>query len=105
MKTTANFNEFSNICKNIAAELDTIVKIKNYENYGFAQVSFMTDNFGGTYAIFKFDHKTKEVKWYEFGNEKTISDEHQLRMFIKLNLNKMLEERDLDEIYNKINAE
>ena len=103
--TTVNFNEFTNICKNIANDLNTMVEVKDYSKHGWAQVVFMTDKFGGTYAIFHFDTNTNEVKMQGLVKDTVIRNEEQLRMTVKFNLNKMLENRDITEIYERINDE
>ena len=59
--TSMNFNELTNICKNIASDLHTMVEIDDYKEYGWAAIAFMTDKFGGTYINLHFDHKTGEV--------------------------------------------
>ena len=101
-----SFNDFVNTCKTIATNLDTMVEIKEYSNYGWGQVSFMTDKFGGTYVCLHFDMKTgKVINWFGHKDAREINDLSFLSYFVKNEMEKMLKARNLKEIYNQINNE
>lgn len=101
-----SFNEFANTCKEIAANLGTIVEVKEYKNYGWGQVSFKNDNFGGTYVCLHFDMKTNKVtNWYGSNHAREISDLSFLSYFVKSEMEKNLKERNQSKVYDMINEE
>lgn len=103
---TENFQEFVKVCKTIGNNLNTIVEVKDYSQYGFGQVSFMTDRFGGTYVCLHYDMNNKEVvNWYGEKNERRINDISFLSYFVKDEMKKALKGRNLDEVYESVNAE
>lgn len=104
--TTANFNEVVNICKSIADELNTMVEVDNYAEYGWASIAFMTDNFGGTYVNLHFDHKTGEiVNWYGSKNARKVENVAQLKMMVKYYMKKELKARNMSELADFINSQ
>lgn len=104
--TSMNFNELTNICKNIASELHTMVEVDDYKEYGWAAIAFMTDKFGGTYINLHFDHKTGEViNWYGHKNARKVETVDQLKMMVKYYMKKELKARDLDGLYDFINSQ
>ena len=56
-----SFNELANICKIIAVGYNTMCEIKEYPQYDFAQICYMTDKFGGTYTILHYDYGTGKL--------------------------------------------
>lgn len=105
-QATENFQEFVKVCKTIGNNLNTIVEVKDYSQYGFGQVSFMIDHFGGTYVSLHYDMSTKEVvNWYGEKSERRINDISGLSYFVKDEMQKMLKKRNLDEVYENINTE
>ena len=106
MKTLNDFNEFANICKTIANNLQTMVKISDQSKYGWMSVSFMTDNFGGTYVHLHYDLNTgKVINWFGSKDAREINDISFLSYFVKSEMEKMIKARDQKEIYDFINDE
>jgi len=93
-------------CKCLAAFLETHVDIKEYNDYGWAQIAFKTDNFGGVYTILHYDFGTGNLR-KDFGTEKEldISRLCDLYQIVKDDLERELKERDLNYISEMINAE
>ena len=90
----------------IAERLHTMVKVNVYEKYGWAQVAYMTDAFGGTYAIFHVDLNTGEtVLNYHEKNELTIENFEMFEKIVKENMEEMLKNRDMNYITEMINSE
>lgn len=101
-----NYKDLVFACKCLAAFLQTHVEIKEYNEYGWAQIVFMTDKFGGSYTILHYDFGTGNLR-KDFGtdNELDIDCLSTLYKVVKEDLEKMLKERDLDYISECINAE
>ncbi len=103
---TSNFNDFANTCKTIANNLHTMVEVKDYSKYGWGQVSFMTDAFGGTYVCLHFDMNTGKVtNWFGSKDAREINDLSFLSYFVSSEMKKMIKARNLREIYDRINDE
>lgn len=69
-----NFNEFVEMCEDIAERMDCSCKVKEYHRYGFNTVSLETDAFGGTFVCFNYDLKTGEiVAWKGEKDETSIN--------------------------------
>lgn len=101
-----NFSDFANTCKIIANNLHTMVEVKDYSQYGFGKVAFMTDKFGGTYVFLHFDMETGHItNWYGHPEAREINDLSFLSYFVKSEMEKMLKSRDLEEISDRINTE
>ena len=101
-----SFNEFSKFSTDFAKELHTMVDIKDYPEWGFGVVAFMTDKFGGTYAILNYDYKTKELKIDEtYGWMKTMKNKNVLKNIVMYQKAMMERNRNLEEIYDRINEE
>lgn len=93
-------------CENIARELHTMMEAKRYDEYGCASVAFMTDKFGGVYVHLHYDLNTnKVVNWYGMKNEAEITDLQQLKELVRVEREKLLEERDMESIYEQVNSE
>ena len=105
MNTT--YLTFVMYCENIAKELHTIMETKKYDKYGWASVDFMTDKFGGgVYVHLHYDLNTnKIVNWYGMKNETEITDLQQLKELVRVERDKLLEERDMESIYEQVNNE
>ena len=100
------FDSFVQLCKTIADDLQTIVEVKEYREYGWAGIAFMTDHFGGIYINFHYDLKTdKVVNWYGHKDAEEITDYKLLPNFVKEKMNKELKSRDFEALYEMINAE
>ena len=103
MKT---FNDFASLCKTIADNLHIMVEVKDYSKYGFGQASFMTDVFGGTFVCLHFDMKTCQItNWFGCEDERRINDIGFLSYFIKDEMKKMNNARNIEEINDRINEE
>lgn len=101
-----NFNEFAKVCKEIAKNLNTMVEVTNYWEYGWGQVAFMTDPFGGTYMCLHYDMKTGQVtNWYGTKDERRVNDIPGLSYYVKDEMKKMLKARNLEKVSELINAE
>ena len=106
MTTTMNFNELTNVCKNLASDLHTMVEVSDYTEYGWSAISFMTDKFGGTYVNLHFDHKTGEVvNWYGSKKARKVESIDQLKMMVKYYMKKMLKARDMKALSDFINSQ
>lgn len=92
--------------KTVANKLHTLMDIKIYPEYGFSTVSYMTDMFGGTYAHFHIDLNTG-VTTIDYGTPQVLTIENikMLEEITESRMNKMLEDRDLNNIYKLINSE
>ena len=80
-----NFNELTNICKNIASDLHTMVEIDDYKEYGWAAIAF--------------------INWYGHKNARKVETVDQLKMMVKYYMKKELKARDLDGLYDFINSQ
>ena len=101
-----NIEDYFVIYNEIAEKFHTIVKINVYKKYNWAQVAYMTDMFGGVYAIFHIDLNTGVTIYDYHGNDELKIDNFEMfEMIVKEKMNKMLESRDLDYIYDMINSE
>ena len=101
-----NFVNFVNICKEIANNLQTICEVKEYAEYGWAAIAFMTDKFGGTYINLHYDLQTnKIVNWYGHKDAREIKDVSFLSYFVRDEMNKELKSRNLNAIHEMVNAE
>jgi len=100
------FEQFTIICKDIAEKLQTMCEVKEYRRYGWASIAFMTDKFGGTYINLHYDLQTNEiVNWYGHKNAQEIKDISFLSYFVKDELEKEQKARNLNQIYEMVNAE
>ncbi len=103
---TTIFDNFVKQCKEIAKNLQTIIEVKEYPQYGWAAIAFMTDNFGGTYVNLHYDLKTnKIVNWYGSKDAREINDISFLSYFVKEEMKKEISKRNLTQVYELINAE
>lgn len=101
-----NYETFVQVCKDIANNLHTMMEVKEYKEYGWASIAFMTDKFGGVYVHLHYDLKTnKVVNWYGMQNETEITDLQQLKELVRVERDKLLKERDMESIYEQINNE
>ena len=93
-------------CKCLAAFLQTIVEIKEYPKYGWSSIVFMTDRFGGVYTILHYDFGTGNLK-KNFGTDKELDIDclRTLYQVVKGDLERILKERDFEDIYERINEE
>lgn len=99
-----NFNELRDFCLDIAKQLNTIVKFRAYDEYKFGNISFMTDQFGGTYVSLKYEFNKYDKVIDTFTNEEfdNIAD---LIIHITKKKEELESKRNLTEIYNQINSE
>ena len=101
-----NFNDFASTCKTIAENLHTMVDVKDYSDYGWGQVSFMIDNFGGTYVCLHFDMSTGNVtNWFGQKDAREINDMSFLSYFVKSEMEKMFKARNMQDVCDRINTE
>lgn len=101
-----SFESFSNLCKEIANNLHTMCEVKEYPEYGWAAIAFMTDKFGGTYVNLHYDLKTNEVvNWYGHKDERRINDLSFLSYFVKEEMKKEISKRNLSQVYEMVNDE
>ena len=101
-----SFTELTSICKNIANELHTMVDVNDYSHYGWQNISFMTDAFGGTYINLHYDNNTGVVtNWYGSEHARVIETIDQLKVMVKYYMKKMLKERNMEYISERINDE
>ena len=104
--TNMTFENFVSVCKEIANNLQTICEVKEYPEYGWAAIAFMTDKFGGTYINLHYDFQTNEiVNWYGHKDAREIKDISFLSYFVKNEMEKEMKARDLNAVYNMVNAE
>lgn len=93
-------------CKCLAAFLETLVEIREYKEYGWVSIVFMTDKFGGSYTNLHYDLGTGNLR-KDFGTDKELDIDclSTLYKVVKEDLEHMLEVRDLDYISECINDE
>ena len=99
-----NFKEFRDFSLSIAKQLHTIVKFREYEEFKQCIVSFMTDQFGGTYVSlnYKFNNPHKVIDTFTNEEFDNISD---LIIHITKKKEDMEAKRDLNNIYYQVNSE
>lgn len=103
MKT---FEEFRVVCEMIADELHAMIEVKEYREYNWCSIVFMTDKFGGNYASFHYDLRTGVItNWYGYPDEKKINGIGELLKIVQESKEEMERNRDLDAIYDRINEE
>lgn len=91
--------------KEIANILETEFEARHYEQYGYNTYSFMTDRFGGTYVHFHHDLKTDVLTdWYGRKEAQVVRLEMAM-IYVSKKLDEFKKVRNLDEIYEQINAE
>ena len=101
-----SFESFSNLCKEIANNLHTMCEVKEYPEYGWAAIAFMTDKFGGTYINLHYNLHTNEIiNWYGHKNAREIKDISFLSYFVRSEMEKEMKARDINAVYEMINAE
>lgn len=101
-----NFNQFRTACEFIARQQHTFVETREYPEYGWASVAFMTDHFGGVYVNLHYDLKTCEVvNWYGSKMQLAVTTLKQLRELVERERVKLLKSRNLAHICEMINAE
>ena len=93
-------------CKCLAAFLETHVDVKEYREYGWAQIAFKTDNFGGVYTILHYDFGTGNLR-KDYGTEKELDIDRLSTLYkiVKEDLEHELQVRDFDALSDFINAE
>ena len=99
-------NEIIAKAEQVATKLNTMIEVRDYTEYGdWTSISFMTDKFGGTYVHINLNNETlRMINW--FGRpEQTEVDPDFLEELVRVELAKALKERDLDAIYDQVNAE
>lgn len=101
-----NYPDLVLACKCLAAFLKTNVDIKEYIYYGWAQIAFKTDNFGGVYTILHYDFGTGNLR-KDFGTEKELDIDclSTLYEIVKEDMEKMLEARDMEAVSDFINSQ
>lgn len=107
MEMIRNFNEFSTVCKVIAGQLHTMVECDWLPEYKIGYVTFMTDKFGGSYALLHYDYFTNVVTYFK-GHptmEREIQTYQDLFETVQEDMYNMMENRDLEAIGEMINAE
>ena len=101
-----NLSELVEACEELAEELQTNCEREDYPQYGWTNISFYTDKFGGTYVNLHYDHNTGVVtNWYGSEYAYEVNSKKFLRSLVKRELYRELKDRDLDYIYEMINAE
>ena len=100
------FDLFVSICKLIAQEQHTLEDHREYHEYRWGAVWFMTDKFGGTYAQFHYDLTTGTVT-YAKGQpeEEEVTTLQRLVEIINTQRRRLLRVRDLGAVYARINEE
>lgn len=97
-----DYSEF----QEIAERLHTMVDVKIYTEYNFAQVTYMTDKFGGSYASYHIDLSTGVVTLnYGYNDAHIMSDMNEIEDITMTKMQEMLEKRDLKYISDMINSE
>jgi len=99
-----NYQDLFLSCKVIAACLETIVEIKEYKEYGWANIAFMTDHFGGVYAIFHYDYGTMELR-KDYGKEEELDIDRIKTLYdiVKEENEKAMKARDFEALSEFIN--
>lgn len=89
----------------VAAKLNTMVEINDWSEFGWTEISFMTDKFGGTYVHINLNNETlRMINWYGRPEQTEINPDF-LEDFVKVELAKMLKVRDLDSVYEFVNSQ
>ncbi len=101
-----SFGLFVSVCKLLAEKLHTLEEHTETPEYNWGQVAFMTDKFGGVYAIFNFDTRTNEVTFMKgHPEQEQVTSLEQLIKLIKTTRKRMEKVRDLKAVGQMINAE
>jgi hypothetical protein len=86
-------------CTSLAANLDTGLDVRDYDEYGWTGIAFETDAFGGTYAHIHFDHTTGvATNWYGRPDAVRIESFVHLAAIVKAALAEALRTRDFGAI-------
>ena len=101
----SNYYEFKNNCKKIAHDLHTMVEVREYNEYGFAAATFMTDKFGGAYANIIYDLGTSKVYDNFLKENNVFENVESLTEHVDTQRKKMLLKRNLDEVYDFVNSQ
>lgn len=100
------FGMFVAVCKLIAQDEHTLEEHREYAEYGWGQVTFETDRFGGGYASFNFDIRTGAVTYAKGQPEQEdITDLKRLIQIVRTQRKRMERVRDLRAVGERINAE
>ena len=93
-------------CKMLAGMLESIVEVKEYTEYGWVSIAFMTDRFGGCYTNLHYDLGTGELS-KDYGTDKEFDIDSLCTLYkvVKNDMERMLEARDLDYISECVNSE
>ena len=93
-------------CKCLAAFLETQVDIREYRDYGWVSIVFMTDHFGGCYTLLHYDLRTGNLR-KDFGTEKELDIDclSTLYKIVKEDLEHELKVRDMQAVSDFINSE
>lgn len=86
-------------CTQLAAELETEVRVDDHDEFGWTGVTFETDPFGGVYAHIHFDHATGvATNWYGNRDEVRFESFDHLAAVVRAALAEELRVRDFDSI-------
>jgi hypothetical protein len=100
------FDEYVRRCKKIARDLNTICEVREYDEFNWARISFMTDHFGGTYVNLHYDMKTgRVVNWYGHEGACEVKNINELASLVEKELARMKKKRDLNLVAEMVNAE
>lgn len=99
-----NFFDLVLICEVIAEGYNTMVEVKEYKEYGWASICFMTDKFGGIYTNLHYDYRTGELrKNYGRPDQMIIHDINTLFRVVWDDMQYMLKHRDFKALNEFIN--
>jgi len=101
-----SFGLFVSVCKLIAQDMHTLEEHTECTEYHWGQVAFMTDKFGGVYAIFNFDTRTNDVTYMKgHPEEEPVTSLEQLIKLTNTARRRLEKVRDLKAVSAMINAE
>lgn len=101
-----NYTELVSICKRIAQEIGTMMEVKDYLQFGWSRITFMTDKFGGSYMGVNFNHNTLEAVFCLCAYEgQKVDGIVALVDRVREEKAKMEAARDLEAVYAHINEE
>ena len=101
-----SFSLFVSICKLIAQDLHTLEEHREYPEYGWGSVWFMTDKFGGGYAGFHFDTRTNAVTFAKgHPEEEQVTSLERLIEITDTARRRMLKVRDMNAVSEFINSQ
>jgi len=102
-----DLNAIEAVCREIAAQEQTLIEVREYAECGWTGICFETDAFGGCYVNLHVAHDTLKVhNWYrDEKSEQEIMTVAQLRTLVHKEKKRMQKVRCTSELTDFINSQ